>query len=256
MIDSLAVVDSSAIIAEDAEIGPFNVIGPNVEIGSGTIVGPHNVIKGPTKIGKNNQILQFCSIGEDTPDLKYKGEDTRLIIGDDNVIREGVTIHRGTVQDRSETFIGNKNLIMAYVHIGHDSIVQNNTILVNNVALAGHVGVGEWAIISGFTSLHQYCNVGAHSFIGAHAWITQDVPAYVMVAGSPAKPRTINSEGLRRREFSSEQIRCLQRAYKSIYRKGLELTDAIALLKTDQKNEVVLQPLIDSLANSERGILR
>ncbi len=256
MIDPRAVVDPSAIIAEDAEIGPFTVIGPNVEIGSGTVVGPHNVLKGPTKIGKNNRILQFCSIGEDTPDLKYKGEDTKLVIGDENVIREGVTIHRGTVQDRSETRVGNKNLIMAYVHIGHDSIVRNNTILVNNVALAGHVEVGDWAIISGFSSLHQYCNVGAHSFIGAHAWITQDVPAYVMVAGSPAKPRTINTEGLKRREFTSEQIRCLQRAYKSIYRKGMELSVAIELLKTDHENASVLQPLIDSLENSERGILR
>ena len=256
MIDSRAVVDPSAKIADDAEIGPFTVIGPDVEIGSGTKVGPHNVLKGPTKIGKNNLILQFCSIGEDTPDLKYKGEDTRLIIGDDNVIREGVTIHRGTVQDRSETRIGNKNLIMAYAHIGHDSIIHNNTILVNNVALAGHVEVSDWAIISGFSSIHQYCSVGAHSFLGAHAWITQDIPAYVMVAGNPPKPRTINSEGLRRREFSSEQIRVLQRAYKAIYRKGLELSEAITQLKSDTDNADILQPLISSLEKSERGILR
>lgn len=256
MIDPLAVVDPSAIIAEDAQIGPFTVIGPEVEIGSGTIVGPHNVLKGPTIIGKNNRILQFCSIGEATPDLKYKGEKTRLVIGDNNVIREGVTIHRGTVQDRSETTIGNENLIMAYVHVGHDSIIHNKTILVNNVALAGHVEVGDWAIISGFSSLHQYCNVGAHSFIGAHAWITQDVPAYVMVAGNPAKPRTINSEGLRRRDFSAEQIRCLQRAYKTVYRKGLELSEAISLLKQEQEFAETLKPLIDSLETSERGILR
>ena len=256
MIDPLAVVDPSAIIAEDAQIGPFNVIGPEVEIGSGTVVGPHNVIKGPTTIGKNNRIFQFCSIGEDTPDLKYRGEKTRLVIGDGNVIREGVTIHRGTVQDRSETRIGNENLIMAYVHIGHDSIIHNKTILVNNVALAGHVEVGDWAIISGFSSLHQYCSVGAHSFIGAHAWVTQDVPAYVLVAGSPPKPRTINAEGLKRRDFSSDQIRCLQRAYKTVYRKGLELSDAIDLLKADQEFSDILAPLIFTLENSERGILR
>lgn len=256
MIDPLAVVDPSAVIAEDAKIGPFTIIGPDVEIGSGTVVGPHNVLKGPTKIGKNNRILQFCSIGEDTPDLKYKGEKTRLIIGDDNVIREGVTIHRGTVQDRSETLIGSKNLIMAYVHIGHDSIIHNNTILVNNAALAGHVEVGDWAIISGFSSLHQYCNVGAHSFIGAHAWITQDVPAYVMVAGNPPKPRTINSEGLKRRGFTPEQIRNLQRAYKTVFRKGLELSEAISLLKADEEFADTLAPFIASLQNSERGILR
>ena len=256
MIDPRAVVDPSAVIAKDVEIGPFTLIGPDVEIGSGTVVGSHNVLKGPTKIGKNNRILQFCSIGEDTPDLKYKGEKTRLIIGDENVIREGVTIHRGTIQDRSETRIGNKNLIMAYVHIGHDSIIRNNTILVNNAALAGHVEVGDWAIVSGFSSLHQYCNVGAHSFIGAHAWITQDVPAYVMVAGNPPKPRTINSEGLRRRGFTSEQIRGMQRAYKTVFRKGLELSDAISELESDKEFAEVLKPLIDSLKNSERGILR
>ena len=256
MIDPRAVIDPSAKLAEDVEVGPFTVIGPKVEIDSGTVIGPHNVLRGPTKIGKNNRILQFCSIGEDTPDLKYKGEDTRLIIGDDNVIREGVTIHRGTVQDRSETFIGNKNLIMAYVHVGHDSVVHNNTILVNNVALAGHVDVGDWAIISGFSSVHQYCNIGAHSFIGAHAWITQDVPAYVLIAGSPLKPRTINAEGLRRRGFSSDQIRSLQRAYKNIYRKGLELSEAIQQLKADEEHSGILAPLIYSLENSERGILR
>lgn len=256
MIDPRAVVDPAAVIADDAEIGPFTIIGPEVEIGSGTVIGPHNVLKGPTRIGKNNRILQFCSIGEDTPDLKYKGEKTHLIIGDDNVIREGVTIHRGTVQDRSETRIGNQNLIMAYVHIGHDSIIHNKTILVNNAALAGHVEVGDWAIISGFSSLHQYCNVGAHSFIGAHAWITQDVPAYMMIAGNPAKPRTINTEGLKRRGFSAEQIRCLQRAYKTIYRKGLELSAAIEQLKADEENADILTPLIQSLENSGRGILR
>ena len=256
MIDPRAVVDPLAKIANDAEIGPFTIIGPNVEIGSGTKIGPHNVLKGPTKIGKNNLVLQFCSIGEDTPDLKYKGEETRLIIGDNNVIREGVTIHRGTIQDRSETRIGNKNLIMPYVHIGHDCAIGNNAIFVNNASLSGHVDVGDWAIISGYSGIHQYCSVGAHSFIGAFTLITQDIPAYVMIAGAPPKPCTINSEGLRRRGFSSDQIRTLKRAYKLVYRKGLALSEAIEQLKEDTDNSDILQPLIHSLENSERGILR
>ena len=172
------------------------------------------------------------------------------------MIREGVTLHRGTVQDRGETRIGNHNLIMAYAHVGHDSILHDHTILVNNAALAGHVEVGDWAIISGFTGIHQYCSVGAHAFIGAYAWVTQDLPAYVLAAGNPAQPRTINAEGLRRRGFSKEHIRCLQRAYKTIYRRGLDLDEAVAELRADAEYLDILTPLIDSLVNSRRGILR
>lgn len=255
-VDPRAIVHDSAVLADDVEVGPFTIIGEQVEIGAGTVIGPHNVLKGPTRIGENNRILQFCSIGEDTPDLKYAGEDTWLIIGDNNTIREGVTLHRGTVQDRAETRIGNHNLIMAYAHVGHDCILHDHTILVNNAALAGHVEVGDWAIISGFTGIHQYCNVGAHSFIGAYSWVTQDLPAYVLATGNPAVPRTINAEGLKRRGFSSAQLRCLQKAYKTIYRRGLDLDSALQELRDDTDNRELLQPLIQSIESSQRGILR
>ena len=165
LIDPRAIIDPRAVLAADVEVGPWSIVGPDVEIGEGTVIGPHVVLKGPTKIGRHNRIFQFSSVGEDTPDLKYKGEPTRLVIGDHNVIREGVTIHRGTVQDRSETTIGDHNLIMAYVHIGHDSVIGNHCILVNNTALAGHVHVDDWAILSGYTLVHQFCRIGAQRLL-------------------------------------------------------------------------------------------
>ena len=188
--------------------------------------------QGPNPHRRRNHIYQFSSIGEVTPDLKYQNEPTRLVIGDNNVIRENVTIHRGTVQDRSETIIGNDNLLMAYVHIGHDSVIGNNTILVNNAALAGHVQVGDWAILSGYTLVHQFCHIGPHSFSGMATAIGKDVPAYVTVSGSPAEAKTINMEGLRRRGFSSEAISQLRRAFKILYRQGLTLDIALQRLET------------------------
>lgn len=256
MIHPAALVDSSARIAPDAEIGPWTLIGPGVEVGSGTRIASHVVIKGPTKIGANNQILQFSTIGEDTPDLKYKGEATRLVIGDNNIIREGVTIHRGTVQDRNETTIGDNNLIMAYVHIGHDSVIGSNCILVNNASLAGHVHVGDWAILSGYALVHQFCHIGAHAFLGASAFITKDVPAYVLVAGNPAEASNINVEGLKRRGFSSAAINALRRAYKIVYRQGLSVDEALSELHTMIDEAPEVQALIDSIANSKRGIVR
>jgi UDP-N-acetylglucosamine acyltransferase len=195
-------------------------------------------------------------VGEATPDLKYHDEPTELVIGNDNIIRENVTIHRGTVQDRGITQLGDHNLIMAYVHVGHDSIVGNNTILVNNTALAGHVVVGDWAILSGYTLVHQFCKIGAHSFSGMGTAIGKDVPAFVTVAGSPAEAKTINSEGLRRRGFSSHTLAELRRAYKIIYRQGLTLDNAVQRLEGMVKETPELQMLIDSLSNSERGIVR
>ena len=256
MIHSAAIVDPSARIAADAEIGPWTLIGADVEIGAGTRIASHVVIKGPTKIGCNNQILQFSTIGEDTPDLKYKGEATRLVIGDNNFIREGVTIHRGTVQDRSETTIGNNNLIMAYVHIGHDSVIGDNCILVNNASLAGHVHVGDWAILGGYALVHQFCHIGAHAFLGAATYLTKDVPAYVLVAGNPAESSNINVEGLKRRGFSVDAINALRRAYKIIYRQGLGVDEALAELRAMVSDTPEVQPLIDSISNSKRGIVR
>jgi UDP-N-acetylglucosamine acyltransferase len=223
VIHPQAIVDPSAKVADDVSIGPWTLIGPDVEIGPGCTVESHVVIKGPTTIGRDNHIYQFSTVGEATPDLKYRDESTRLTIGDSNIIRENVTIHRGTVQDKSETIIGDHNLLMAYVHVGHDSVIGNHTILVNNAALAGHVRVGDWAILSGYTLVHQFCKIGEHSFSGMATGIGKDVPAYVTVSGSPAEAKTINIEGLRRRGFSSEAISQLRRAFKIVYRQGLTI---------------------------------
>lgn len=256
MIHELAIVDPSAKLADDVVVGPWTLIGPEVEIGPGTVIESHVVVKGPTRIGAGNHIYQFSTVGESTPDLKYRDEPTRLLIGDNNIIRENVTIHRGTVQDRSETTIGNDNLIMAYVHIGHDSVLGNNTILVNNTALAGHVHVGDWAILSGYTLVHQFCKIGPHSFSGMGTAIGKDVPAYVTVSGSPAEAKTINIEGLRRRGFSSEAIGQLRRAFKILYRQGLTLDIALQRLETMLRDTPEVKVLIDSVRASERGIVR
>lgn len=256
MIHPQAIVDPSARLADDVSVGPWSYIGADVDIGAGTVIEPHVVIRGPTQIGAGNRIFQFSSIGEATPDLKYRDEPTRLIIGKDNVIREGVTIHRGTVQGRSETRVGDSNLIMAYAHIGHDSVIGNHTILVNNTALAGHVSVGDWAILSGYTLVHQFCRIGEHSFSGMGTAIGKDVPAYVTVSGSPAEAKTINSEGLRRRGFSSDSIHQLRRAFKILYRQGLTLELALQRLETMRSDAPEVQVLIDSIRASERGIVR
>jgi UDP-N-acetylglucosamine acyltransferase len=257
VIHPTAIIDPSATIADDVTIGPYTVVGPHVEIGQGCNISSHVVFKGPAKIGRNNRIFQFSTIGEDTPDLKYKGEPTRLVIGDNNTIREGVTIHRGTIQDRSETAIGSDNLIMPYVHIAHDCLVGNNIILVNNASLAGHVVVDDWAILSGYTLINQYSRIGAHCFVGMGSWVKHDVPAYVMVQGTPAEARSINAEGLRRRGFSKEQISAIRKAFKVVYRQGLTLDEAMAELQLRLADEPELELLLASLRNSAaRGIVR
>ena len=249
MIDPRAIVDPGARIGANVAIGPWTIIGPGVEIGDNCTIEPHVIIKGPTLIGSNNHVYQFTTLGEATPDLKYKGEDTRLVIGNNNVIREGVTIHRGTVQDRSETTIGNANLLMAYVHVGHDSVIGNNCILVNNSALAGHVHVGDWAILGGYTLVHQYCHIGQHCFTGMGCGVGKDVPAFVMVAGNPAEAKSINSEGLRRRGFSTGDI-------KLIYRRNLTVVEALDELHKLAGECEPVSLLIDSLQTSSRGIVR
>ena len=256
LIHPQAIVDPTARLAADVRVGPWTFIGADVEIGPGCIIEPHVIIKGPARIGAGNHIYQFSSIGEATPDRKYKCEPTRLVIGDNNVIREGVTIHRGTVQDRSETTIGDDNLLMAAVHVGHDCVIGNHTILVNNVALAGHVRVGDWAILSGYSLVHQFCKIGAHSFSGMGTAIGKDVPAFVTVSGAPAQAKTINVEGLRRRDFSVEAINELRRAYKIIYKQGLTLDIALQRLKQLNTDSPEVQLLIESLHASERGIVR
>ncbi|MBU1331247.1 MAG: acyl-ACP--UDP-N-acetylglucosamine O-acyltransferase [Gammaproteobacteria bacterium] len=256
LIDPRAIIDPNARLADDVVVGPWSIIGPDVEIGEGTVLGPNVIIKGPTRIGKHNRVYQFSSLGEDTPDRKYKGEPTRLVIGDHNIIREGVTMHRGTIQDRDETTVGDHNLIMAYAHIGHDSVVGNHCILVNNVALAGHVHIGDWAILSGYTLVHQFCHIGAHSFAAMGTAIGKDVPAYVTVSGNPAEARSMNFEGLRRRGFSAESIQALRRAYKTVYRQGLTIEEALAELAEPSEQFPEVAVFRDSILASKRGITR
>lgn len=251
-----AIVDPSAELAEGVTVGPFTTIGPGVVIGPNTQVASHVVLKGPTRIGSNNTIFQFATVGEDTPDLKYDGEPTRLVIGDENVIREGVTIHRGTVQDRGETTIGDHNLLMAYTHIGHDSVIGNHCILVNNASLAGHVVIGDWAILSGYVLVHQFCQIGAHSFAGMGAGIAKDIPAFTMVTGAPAAARNINLEGLKRRGFSREDMTLLSKAFKTLYRRGLTIEDAISQIEALAPDNRHIQTFIASLRSSTRGIVR
>jgi UDP-N-acetylglucosamine acyltransferase len=255
VIHESAVIDPSAVIGEDVSVGPWTTIGANVKIGDNCNIASHVVIKGPTVIGSGNTIYQFASVGEDTPDLKYKGEPTRLVIGNNNTIREGVTIHRGTIQDNGETLIGSDNLFMAYVHVGHDCVIGNHVVMTNNAAVAGHVHVGDWSILSGFAMIHQYVSLGAHCFIGPAAFVYHDVPAYVTVSGSPAEPRTINREGLKRRDFSVEQIAMANKAYKILYRRGLRLEEAIRTI-ADLGDDPVIIMFIDSVERSTRGIIR
>jgi len=256
MIHPTAIISEGAKLAPDVEIGPYSIIGEHVEIGAGTRVGPHVVISGHTRIGKNNQIFQFASLGEIPQDKKYAGEETSLEIGDRNVIREFCTFNCGTAQDAGVTRIGNDNWIMAYVHIAHDCQVGNNTIFANNASLAGHVHVGDIAILGGFTLVHQFCRIGSHVITGLGSVVLQDIPPYVTAAGNPAKPHGINSEGLKRRGFSSDTIMHIKRAYKSIYRSGLVLEEAKSALAEQAKVCAEIKPLLDFLAVSSRGIAR
>lgn len=237
------------------EVGPWTYIGPDVEIDSGTVISSHVVIKGPTRIGKNNRIYQFASVGEDCQDKKYKGEPTRLEIGDNNVIRESCTIHRGTVQDESLTRIGSGNLLMAYVHVAHDCMVGDNNIFANNASLAGHVHVDHDVILGGFAGVHQFCRIGAHSMASMGSMIVKDVPAFVMVSGDTAQAHGMNYEGMRRRNFPKETINSLRKAYKVVYRSGLTVQQAIAELESWPPLEQ-LTLFIDSIKNSQRGITR
>ena len=255
LIHSTAIIDKKADLASDVEIGPYSIIGPDVQIDSGTVVASHVVLKGPTTMGKNNKIYQFSSVGEDCQDMKYGGEATRLEIGDGNTIREFVTLHRGTIQDRGVTTIGNNNLFMAYVHVGHDCLVGNDIIFANNATLAGHVIVGDGAILGGFTGVHQFCQVGAFSMAAMFSAINKDVPAFVMVRGNMARANGMNFVGMKRRGYSKELIKNLRSAYRIVYRQGLTIAEAKVQLKSlEQSDELTL--FIDSLESSQRGITR
>ncbi len=255
-IHATAIVSDTAKLAGDVEVGAYSIIGDHVEIGPGCSVESHVVVNGPTRIGENNHIYQFCSIGDDPQDKKYANEPTRLEIGDGNTIREYCTISRGTVQDNGLTSIGDDNWIMAYVHIAHDCYVGSNTIFANNATLAGHVHVGDWAILAGFSGAHQFCRIGAHSFLGMYSGTNLDVPAYTMVAGQPPTPRGINSEGLKRRGFSQDQVRNIKNAYRIVFRNGLKLSEAISQIEELVAEQPELCVFLESLRSSERGILR
>ncbi len=256
MIHPSAIVDPTAELHESVSVGPFSVIGPNVTIAEGTSIASHVVINGHTKIGKNNQFYQFASIGEANQDKKYADEPTETIIGDNNVFRECCTVHRGTTQDAGITRIGSDNLVMCYTHIAHDCQVGNKVILANNCTLAGHVHVGDWVILGGFAMVHQFVHIGAHAFSAINSVILKDIPPYVMVEGRPAVPRTINSEGLKRRGFSSEAILAIKRAFKSLYRKNLSLQRAVEEIDAAANETTELTIISDFIKQSSRGIIR
>ena len=256
MIHPTAIVDPGAKIAANVEIGPYSIIGPDVEIGEHTVIGPHVVIKGHTRIGRENRIFQFSSLGEVPQDKKYAGEPTRLEIGDRNTIREFCTFNLGTAQDAGVTRIGDDNWIMAYVHIAHDCQVGNKTTFANNAQLAGHVVVEDWAILGGYTGVHQFCRVGAHVMTAVGTVVLQDVPPYLMAAGNTATPYGINVEGLKRRGFTAESLSALKRAYRTLYKSGLLLEEAKIKLAEEAKTQPDVQRFVDFLAVSKRGIIR
>lgn len=256
MIDPRAVVSPQAELAGDVEVGPFSVIGPQVTIGSGTRIRPHVVINGPTTIGRDCHIYQFASIGEAPQDKKYSGEPTRLEIGDRNVFRECSTAHRGTAGGHGVTRIGHDNLFMAYSHVAHDCVVGDNCVMANYSVLAGHVELGDWVILAGYAGVHQFCKVGAHAFLGNNAAVTRDVPPYVLIGGTPAEPKGVNVQGLKRRDFTAEQINNIKAAYRLLYRSKLKLADATLQLEELARTQPELEPFVEFLKSATRSVIR
>lgn len=260
LIHETAIISDTAKLADDVSVGAYSIIGPNVEIGAGTIVGEHCVIDGYTTIGKNNHFYRFCSIGGMPQDKKYNNEPTQLNIGDNNTVREYVTINTGTIQDIGATNLGDDNWIMAYVHIAHDCQIGSHTIIANAVQLAGHIHIGDWSVIGGMSAMHQFVRIGAHTMIGGTSSIRQDIAPYVMGAGDPFRPVGINSEGLSRRGFSQDTISTIKEAYRLLYRRKLSVEDALeAILELQNQkpqDKEALQLLVDFLNASDRGIAR
>jgi UDP-N-acetylglucosamine acyltransferase len=259
-IHATALVEPGAQIDDDVTIGPFAVIGPKVRIGAGTAIGAHVMIEGRTTIGRGNRIFPFCAIGGPPQDKKYAGENTALQIGDHNTIRESCTMNTGTVQDGGVTRVGSHNWIMAYVHIAHDCDVGNHTILANSVQLAGHVHVGDWAILGGITGVHQFVHIGAHAMTGAGTTLLQDLPPFVICNGNPAQAHGMNFEGLKRRGFAAPSLQALRRAYKTVYKEGLTVTEAIAALESQTHEDADSAAHVKAFAafvrDSKRGIVR
>ncbi|MFH4664685.1 acyl-ACP--UDP-N-acetylglucosamine O-acyltransferase [Vibrio cidicii] len=255
-IHPTAVIEAGAVIGANVKIGPFCYVDSKVEIGEGTELLSHVVVKGPTKIGKDNRIFQFASIGEACQDLKYAGEDTQLIIGDRNTIRESVTMHRGTVQDKGITVVGSDNLFMINAHVAHDCVIGDRCIFANNATLAGHVKIGNQAIIGGMSAIHQFCHIGDHCMLGGGSIVVQDVPPYVMAQGNHCTPFGINVEGLKRRGFEKKEILAIRRAYKALYRSGLTLEAAKEEIAKDVDEFPAVALFLDFLEKSQRGIIR
>lgn len=256
MIHESAIIDKSAKLDKDVSIGPYSVIGADVEIKSGSVIGSHALIEGPTSIGKHNKIFSFATIGGDPQDKKYDGEKTYLEIGDNNIFREGVTVNRGTVQENSKTIIGSRNLFMAYVHVAHDCIIEDDVVMVNNSAIAGCVKLEKGAILGGFSLVHQFCNIGAHSFSAMGSAVSKDVPAFVRVSGNPAKARGLNTTGIARLNMTKESSYALKEAYKTIYLRKIPLVEAIKEIKKNFDHIPEVNLLLDSIKISDRGIVR
>ena len=254
MIHETAIVDASAVIAEDVEIGAYSVIGADVEIASGTFIGPHVVIMGPSKIGRDNRIYQFSSIGDAPQDKKYQGERTRLQLGDRNVIREFVTLNRGTDEGNGVTLIGSDNLFMAYSHVAHDCVVGDHTVFANAASLSGHVEVGDFAILGGFTSVHQFTQIGARAFCGLGSVVTQDIPPFSTAAGNRARVVGINKEGLKRRGFSAEVIRALHKSFRELLKSKGSKQDAFENLRPLCEKHPEVQEFVNFVKHSKRGI--
>jgi UDP-N-acetylglucosamine acyltransferase len=256
MIHPTAIIHPGARLAQGVQVGPYAVIGEHVEIGDGTTIGAHAVIVGHTRIGRNNRIFHHATLGEAPQDKKYAGEPTRLEIGDDNTIREFCTFNTGTAQDLGVTRMGDKNWIMAYVHVAHDCEIGNQTTLANCTQLAGHVSVGDHAVLGGFTGIHQFCRIGAHAMTGVGSVVLADVPPYVMAMGNTAEPHGINSEGLKRRGFSAESISGIRRGYKTLYKSGLSLEEAKQALRQQSADCRELEMFVAFIDSSKRSIIR
>jgi UDP-N-acetylglucosamine acyltransferase len=254
LIHPTALVDPQACLDADVEIGPYSIIGPGVELGRGVRIGPHAVVRGPSRIGAGTRIFQFASVGEEPQDKKYGGEETRLDLGERNVVREYVTLHRGTVQDAGVTRIGDDNLFMAYVHVAHDCRIGNNVILANAASLAGHVHVDDWAILGGFSLVHQFCRIGANSFSAMGSVIAKDVPPFVLTGGHPAEPRGVNAEGLRRRGYDAERVQRIKNAYRLLYLSGRKLDEALAEMRKLGSPDT--DAMADFVTASTRSIVR
>jgi len=255
-IHPTAIVSAGARLASGVSVGAFSIVGAEAQVGEGTTIASHVVIAGRTRIGRRNRIFQFASVGDIPQDRKYGGEPTATEIGDDNVIREFVTIHAGTAQDRGTTTIGDRNWLLAYSHIAHDCVIGNDTTFSNNAQLAGHVIIGDYAVLGGFVGVHQFCRIGAHAMVAAGSIVLQDVPPFVTAAGYPAKPRGINSEGLRRRGFSAGDIAAVRRAYKALYRAKLPMEEAREAIAVEAKAVPALALMDAFLDTPGRGIIR